>query len=85
MKDTSVHPSPRIGAYSSDNGGGNPSQVAVVSGGIESVLASPSPPGNQLHSIVQSFKTLICLLDFSRLSWGLTTLLSLYVISDFFY
>ncbi|CAG9772767.1 unnamed protein product [Ceutorhynchus assimilis] len=39
----SVQPSPRAGGYNSDNGV-QTSQVAVVSGGVESVLASPSPP-----------------------------------------
>ncbi|XP_066144647.1 bridge-like lipid transfer protein family member 1 isoform X4 [Euwallacea fornicatus] len=39
---TSVHPSPRTVAYSEN--GVQTSQVAVVSGGVESVLASPSPP-----------------------------------------
>lgn len=74
MKDTSsTYPSPRTGAYTSDNGV-NPSQVAVVSGGIESVLASPSPPGNQIYSIFTKLQTLFRLLDFLRLSWGLTTL-----------
>ncbi|KAH1010974.1 hypothetical protein HUJ04_000423 [Dendroctonus ponderosae] len=39
---TPLHPSPRVGAFSEN--GVQTSQVAVVSGGVESVLASPSPP-----------------------------------------
>lgn len=40
---TSAQPSPRAAGYSEN--GVHTSQVAVVSGGVESVLASPSPPG----------------------------------------
>lgn len=38
-----MHPSPRLASFAESSV--HTPQVAVVSGGVESVLTSPSPPG----------------------------------------